>query len=228
MTYFYPFEKGVTVLSSSFALTAITASNPTSANTRVLSASYAPTALYQGPQGDPGTSYTTADCTTGYIECANLLTFVTPSYAKVCLQIGDGCPPGQFVTCPDTIPSPCTTTTTTTTGAPTTTTTTTTTSTTTTTTTAGPTTTTTTEAPTTTTTTEAPTTTTTTVAVGTCYTAVNGGISTSGTVYWTDPTSGPQTTTIPAGNKINICSNTAPYEDPADTVVFYNCGTSCT
>ena len=160
MTYFYPFEKGVTVLSSSFALTAITASNPASANTRVLSASYAPTAAYPGPQGNPGTSYSTADCPAGYIECPNLLSFVTPTYAKVCLQIGDGCPPGQFVTCPSTIPSPCTTTTTsttttTTTGAPTTTTTTTT---------EAPTTTTTTEAPTTTTTTEAPTTTTTTAA----------------------------------------------------------------
>lgn len=72
------------------------------------------------------------------------------------------------------------------------------------------------------------TTTTTTGTPGTCYTVVNNGGGTSGTIYWTDPTLGAQTTTIPAGNKINVCSSVLPYEDPAADVVVYDCGTSCT
>lgn len=70
--------------------------------------------------------------------------------------------------------------------------------------------------------------TTTTGAPGTCYTAVNNGGGESGTVYWTNPTTGAESTTIAAGNSIFICSNTTPYESPAADVVFYNCGNSCT
>ena len=70
--------------------------------------------------------------------------------------------------------------------------------------------------------------TTTTGAAGSCYTVVNGGAGTTGTIYWTDPSLGPQTTTIPVGNKINICTNTTPYESPAADAIFYLCGTSCT
>ena len=70
--------------------------------------------------------------------------------------------------------------------------------------------------------------TTTTGAAGSCYTVVNDGAGTTGTIYWTDPSLGPQTTTIAVGNKINICSNTTPYESPAADASFYLCGTSCT
>ena len=213
MTYYFPFGVNNKTLSSSFANTSVSASFSASVNTKVVSASNALVAAYPGPSGSKGTSYTTANCPSGYIPCPGLS---VPGYVLVCQELGSGCVSG-FPACPSSIPSPSTTTTTTVAPA-----------TTTTTTVAPATTTTTTIAPTTTTTTTvAPTTTTTTTPPGTCYTAKNGGVGTSGTVSWNDPTLGAQSTTIAAGNKINICSTTTPIESPAADVIFYNCGTSC-
>lgn len=162
MSYYYPFRFANRSLSSSFADISVTASLVASPSSKAISSSHALTVTYPGAQGPVGTSYSTAPCPEGtHIECPNLLPFVSPTYARVCIEIGSGCEVG-YPACPDSIPSPCTTTTTSTTSTSTTSTTTTST-----TTTAAPTTTTTTTgAPGTTTTT----TTSTTTVAPVCYT----------------------------------------------------------
>ena len=105
MTYYFPFGIANKALSSSFAYTSVTASFSSSVNTDVVSASWASVAVYNGPTGDTGTSYTTADCPSGYIECPSLLATVSPGgYVKVCLDISPGCVVG-FPVCPDSIPA---------------------------------------------------------------------------------------------------------------------------
>jgi hypothetical protein len=114
MSYYYPFGIASKTLSSSFANISVTASFSASVNSKAISASYANVVTYPGQTGPQGTSYTTGDCPTGYLECPDLLSSVAPAYAKVCIEIGSGCITG-FPACPESIPSPCTTTTTTTT-----------------------------------------------------------------------------------------------------------------
>lgn len=72
--------------------------------------------------------------------------------------------------------------------------------------------------------------TTTTGAIGSCYVMTNtsGGVTIS--VRYTSPTSGVQNISIGPGVTVRVCSNTTPFENTpvVGTLVYYNCGTSCT
>jgi hypothetical protein len=65
MAYYFPFGVPSRALSSSFANTSVTASFSASVNTKVISASYAQVAVYNGDTGPSGDSYTTPACPSG-------------------------------------------------------------------------------------------------------------------------------------------------------------------
>lgn len=71
------------------------------------------------------------------------------------------------------------------------------------------------------------TTTSTTTVVGECYAVSNGGISTSGTISWTDINGTPRSGTLNAGQSTNICSTTTPIENPAADVSITACSNPC-
>ena len=105
MSYYYPFGVPNKTLSSSFASLSVTASFSASANSKAISSSYALAVTYPGASGSQGTSYSTGNCPSGYMECPDLLATVSPTYAKVCIDLGSGCISG-YPECPSSIP-PC-------------------------------------------------------------------------------------------------------------------------